>query len=141
MLILILIDAQHSRKAVFSFEKGSNCQNHSSDSLHLITPPPPPPTLWSPPPGGAPPPPSPPLIPPPPPPSKVCDPPHWGEFPTPTPYHYLENPDVLGYVLHNRISSFHCERLLFMLYQKSFQSKKDLTCMFEFQGSHVVFHI
>ena len=112
MLILILIDAQHSRKAVFSFEKGSNCQNHSSDSLHLITPP-----------------------------SKVCDPPHWGEFPTPTPYHYLENPDVLGYVLHNRISSFHCERLLFMLYQKSFQSKKDLTCMFEFQGSHVVFHI
>ena len=113
MLILILIDAQHSRKAVFSFEKGSNCQNHSSDSLHLITPPP----------------------------SKVCDPPHWGEFPTPTPYHYLENPDVLGYVLHNRISSFHCERLLFMLYQKSFQSKKDLTCMFEFQGSHVVFHI
>ena len=32
MLILILIDVQHSRKAVFSFEKGSNYQNHSSSS-------------------------------------------------------------------------------------------------------------
>ena len=30
MLILILINVQHSRKAVFSFEKGSNHQNHSS---------------------------------------------------------------------------------------------------------------
>ena len=35
MLILILIDVQYSQKAVFSFEKGSNCQNHSSSgSLH-----------------------------------------------------------------------------------------------------------
>ena len=36
MLILILIDAQHSQKAVFSFEKGSNCQNHSLGSLHPV---------------------------------------------------------------------------------------------------------
>ena len=30
VLILILIDVQYSQKAVFSFEKGLNCQNHSS---------------------------------------------------------------------------------------------------------------
>ena len=37
MLIVILIDVQYSQKAVFSFEKGSNCQNHSlSGSLHLL---------------------------------------------------------------------------------------------------------
>ena len=30
MLILILIDVQYSLKAVFSFEKRSNGQNHSS---------------------------------------------------------------------------------------------------------------
>ena len=37
MLILILIDVQYSQKAVFSFEKGSNCQNHSSPgSFHLV---------------------------------------------------------------------------------------------------------
>ena len=30
MLILILIDVQYSKKAAFSFEKGSNCQNHFS---------------------------------------------------------------------------------------------------------------
>ena len=30
MLILILIDVQYSQKAVFSFEKGFNCQNNSS---------------------------------------------------------------------------------------------------------------
>ena len=36
MLILILIDVQHSQKAVFGLERGSNCQNHSSSgSLHL----------------------------------------------------------------------------------------------------------
>ena len=29
MLILILIDVQYSHNAVFSFEKGSNRQNHS----------------------------------------------------------------------------------------------------------------
>ena len=34
MLILILIDVQYSQKAVFSFEKGSNGQNHSSSSSH-----------------------------------------------------------------------------------------------------------
>ena len=33
MLILILIDVQY---AVFSFEKGSNRQNHSSCSCHLV---------------------------------------------------------------------------------------------------------
>ena len=37
MLILILIDVQYSKKAVFSFEKGLNRQNHSSSgSLHLV---------------------------------------------------------------------------------------------------------
>ena len=37
MLILVLIDVQYSQKAVFSFEKGSNCQNHSSsDFLNLV---------------------------------------------------------------------------------------------------------
>ena len=37
MLILTLIDVQYSQKAVFSFEKGSNCQNHSSSgSLDLV---------------------------------------------------------------------------------------------------------
>ena len=37
MLILILIDVQYSQKAVFSFEKGLNPQNHSSSgSLHLV---------------------------------------------------------------------------------------------------------
>ena len=37
MLILILIDVQYSQKAVFRFEKGMNCQNHSSSgSLHPI---------------------------------------------------------------------------------------------------------
>ena len=30
MLILILIDVQYSQKAIFSFKKGSNHQNHSS---------------------------------------------------------------------------------------------------------------
>ena len=37
MLILILIDVQYSKKAVFSFEKGWNCQNHSCPgSLHPV---------------------------------------------------------------------------------------------------------
>ena len=41
MLILILIDVQHSQKAVFSFEKGLNRQNHSSSgSLHPVKIPP-----------------------------------------------------------------------------------------------------
>ena len=47
MLILILIDVQYSQNAVFSFEKFSNRQNHSSASHHLVKsrPPPPPPLL------------------------------------------------------------------------------------------------
>ena len=37
MLILILIDFQYSQKAVFSFEKRSNGQNHSSSgSCHPV---------------------------------------------------------------------------------------------------------
>ena len=37
ILVLILINVQHSQKAAFSFEKGSNHQNHSSlGSLHPI---------------------------------------------------------------------------------------------------------
>ena len=68
MLILILIDIQYSQKAVSSFEKGLNHQNHSSsgsiypekNSL----------------------------------PSKISDSLHsTGEsLPPSTPYHYLENP-------------------------------------------------
>ena len=34
MLILVLIDVQYSQNAVFSFEKDSNCQNHSSTGSH-----------------------------------------------------------------------------------------------------------
>ena len=34
MLILILIDFQYLQKFVFSFEKGSNSQNHSSSASH-----------------------------------------------------------------------------------------------------------
>ena len=38
MLILILIDVQYLQNAVFSFEKGSNRQNHfSSGSHHPVT--------------------------------------------------------------------------------------------------------
>ena len=36
MLILILIDVQYSQNAVFSSEKGSNNQNHSSGFHHLV---------------------------------------------------------------------------------------------------------
>ena len=36
MLILILIDVQYSQNAVFSFEKFSNCQNHSSSGSHYL---------------------------------------------------------------------------------------------------------
>ena len=37
MLILILIDVQYLQKADFSFEKGLNCQNHSSSgSLQAV---------------------------------------------------------------------------------------------------------
>ena len=37
MLILILIDIQYTQNVVFSFEKGSNGQNHSSSVYyHLI---------------------------------------------------------------------------------------------------------
>ena len=36
MLIYILIDVQYSQKTVFSFEKGSNRQNHSSGSLDPV---------------------------------------------------------------------------------------------------------
>ena len=36
MLILILIEVQYLQKAVFTFEKGSNCQNHSSSSSRRL---------------------------------------------------------------------------------------------------------
>ena len=36
MLILILIDVQYSQNAVYSFEKDSNNQNHSSGSYHSV---------------------------------------------------------------------------------------------------------
>ena len=38
MLVLILIDVQYSQNAVFSFEKFSNGQNHSSSNSHQISP-------------------------------------------------------------------------------------------------------
>ena len=42
-LILILIDVQYLQNSVFSFEKGSNCQIHSSSgSYHLVKKIPPP---------------------------------------------------------------------------------------------------
>ena len=36
MLILILIDVQYSQNAVFSFEKGLNCQNLSSSGSYCL---------------------------------------------------------------------------------------------------------
>ena len=42
MLIVILIDVQYSHKAVFSFEKGSIGQNHSSSGSHCLLNQPPP---------------------------------------------------------------------------------------------------
>ena len=33
---MILIDVQYSQKAVFSFEEGLNCENHSSGSQHPV---------------------------------------------------------------------------------------------------------
>ena len=36
MLILILLDVQYLQNAVFSFEKGSNRQNHPSGSHQLV---------------------------------------------------------------------------------------------------------
>ena len=73
MLILILIDVRYLQKAVFSFEKGMNFQNHSSSgSLHPIK-------KFSPVKFQ--------ILPPP--------PHHWGEiYPSPTPYCFLENPAI-----------------------------------------------
>ena len=77
MLISILIDIQYWQKAIFNFEKGSNRQNYcSSGSLHPVKKSPP---------------------------SKIFDS-HLtgggGWFPpplppTPIPYRYLENPDLI----------------------------------------------
>ena len=36
MLIVILFGVHYSQKDVFSFEKGSNGQNHTSGSHHLV---------------------------------------------------------------------------------------------------------
>ena len=36
MLILILINGQYLQNVVFSFEKGSNSQNHSSSNSHYL---------------------------------------------------------------------------------------------------------
>ena len=69
MLILILTDVQYSQKAVFSFEKGSDRQNHSSSgSLHPVKKFP----------------------------STIKFPIErgWREFPHPTPYRYLEKPGM-----------------------------------------------
>ena len=70
MLILILVDVQYSENAVFTFEKGSNCQNHSSLGSHHLAK-----NLSS-------------KI------SKFPPPPSGGIYPSPpTPYCYLENPE------------------------------------------------
>ena len=76
MLILILIDVQYSQNAAFSFEKGSNCQNHSTSGSHHLVNKSPPPS------------------------HKIFDfPPvavgEGGIYHT-TPYSYFENPDPLG---------------------------------------------
>ena len=64
MLLLILIDVQYSQKAIFSFKKGLNCQDHSSSgSFHPVNLPPP---------------------------IKISDSPHSPPLP---PYHYLEYSD------------------------------------------------
>ena len=74
VLSLILIDVQYLQKAVSSFEKGLHCQNHSSSgSQHPVKKIPPP------------------L-------SKISDSPSLGGYPTPTPYHYLENPVYISYI-------------------------------------------
>ena len=39
MRIFVLIDVQYIQNVVFSFEKGSNGQNHSSSDLHQPIPP------------------------------------------------------------------------------------------------------
>ena len=36
LAVLILTDVESFQTVVFNFEKGSNSQNHSSDSHHLI---------------------------------------------------------------------------------------------------------
>ena len=36
MLILMLIGVKYTQKAAFSFEKGSNSQNHSSSVFHHL---------------------------------------------------------------------------------------------------------
>ena len=66
MLILVLIEVQYSQKAVFTFEKGLNCQSHSSGSLQPVKNSP----------------------------SKTSDSPLTGEEFHPTSYHYLENPHI-----------------------------------------------
>ena len=68
MLISILIDVQYSQEPVFSFEKGSNSQNHSSGSIHPVKKSPPPVKF---------------LI--------LSSP----RGISPTPYRYLENPDPI----------------------------------------------
>ena len=72
MLILILINVQYSQKAIFSFEKGLIGQNHSSSCSHCLV------KKFLP------------L------PAKCLIPPTLGEFPPPTPYCYLENPNKNG---------------------------------------------
>ena len=94
MLILILIDVQYSQKAVFSFEKDLNCQNHSSSgSLHPVKKSPT---------------------------SKISDSnPHWGSIFPPSPYRYLENSEHLHmlfsseYQIMKYFSVMLCENIVF----------------------------
>ena len=72
MLILILINVQYLQEAIFSFEKGSIGQSHSSSSSYCLVKK------------------FPPL------PAKFLILPTLGEFPPPTPYCYLENSDKNG---------------------------------------------
>ena len=65
ILILILIDVQYLQNVVFSFAKGSNCQNHFSSDFHPLKNYP----------------------------IKISHSPTFGRFPS-TSYCYLENPMV-----------------------------------------------
>ena len=79
MLILILIDVQYSQDAVFSFEKVWNHQNQSSSGSQCPAEKIPPSKIfWFPlPPVGV----------------------GVGVIYLPSPYHYLENPDMYAYFL------------------------------------------
>ena len=104
MLILILIDVQYLQNVVFSFAKGSNCQNHSSSDFHPLKNP----TI------------------------KISHSPPFGRFP-PTSQCYLENPMVLRGERKFRILVL-LESLIWhtlaLFQQQTQQYKQNLTTLF-----------